>query len=338
MASLAPLETFYAHVNDTRYHGQSEGQYESFFQRANHPSRPLAFWIRYTLFSPKSHPEKAVGELWAIYFDGETGNHIVIKQVMPLDDCAFSRSSFQVRIGEASLQQGQLQGEVQRHASCIAWDLRYESNQPPLLFFPLRLYSTRLPAAKTLVGAPLAVFQGRLVVNGESIDVDQWLGSQNHNWGRKHTDHYAWGQVAGFDTHPESFLEVATARLKVGPLWLPPLTMLVLRHAGKEWALNTLAQGRRATGVFEVGQWRFRSQTSEVAIEGIITAPRASFVGLRYDNPPGGSKDCLNTKLATCTLTIQEQGTGQVDTLSTAHRAAFEILTDNHKHGIPIRA
>lgn len=338
MASPTPLEAFYAHVNETRYHSQSEGQYESFFQRANHPSRPLAFWIRYTLFSLKAHPEKAVGELWAIYFDGETGDHVVIKQMTPLAECEFSRSSFHVRIGDASLQQGQLQGALQRDSSSIAWDLRYQSDQPPLLFFPLRLYSTRLPAAKTLVGAPMAVFQGSLVVNGETIAVDQWVGSQNHNWGRKHTDHYAWGQVAGFDSHPDSFLEVATARLKVGPLWLPPLTLLVLRHAGKEWALNTLAQGRRATGTFEVGQWRFDSQTSEVAIVGKTSAPRDAFVGLRYDNPPGGYKDCLNTKLASCFLWVRERGASQPEILYTADRAAFEILTDDHQHGIPIRA
>jgi hypothetical protein len=38
-----PLETFTQQVNWTRYHGQLHGHYESFFQRANHPRRPLAF-------------------------------------------------------------------------------------------------------------------------------------------------------------------------------------------------------------------------------------------------------------------------------------------------------
>ena len=51
--------------------GQTTGHYESFFLRANHPSLPLAFWIRYTIFSPQGQPEKAIGELWAVYFDGE---------------------------------------------------------------------------------------------------------------------------------------------------------------------------------------------------------------------------------------------------------------------------
>ncbi|OGI62751.1 MAG: hypothetical protein A2W18_11080 [Candidatus Muproteobacteria bacterium RBG_16_60_9] len=47
------------------------GHYESYFQRANHPERPHAFWIRYTVFCPKGRPGDAAGELWAIYFDGE---------------------------------------------------------------------------------------------------------------------------------------------------------------------------------------------------------------------------------------------------------------------------
>ena len=49
-------EAFLAQVKLARYHGQPQGHYESFFQRANHPTRPLAFWIRYTLFSPHAHP------------------------------------------------------------------------------------------------------------------------------------------------------------------------------------------------------------------------------------------------------------------------------------------
>src|SRR5215469_13608475 len=222
----AALAEFLPHINDTRYRAQASGHYESFFQRANHPSRPLAFWIRYTLFSPKQHPEAAVGELWAIYFNGETDHHVAVKQVVPLADCAFSPSTFQVQIAEARL----------------------------------------------------ATYQGTLVVNGETVEVDDWIGSQNHNWGSKHTDHYAWGQVAGFDTHPDSFLEVATARLKVGQVWLPPLTLLVLQHAGTTWALNSLLQSWQAQGVVDIGHWSFRSHTRDIEIAGTITAPHTAFV------------------------------------------------------------
>lgn len=37
----------------------SDGFYESYFLRANHPERPLAFWIRYTVFCPQGRPQEA---------------------------------------------------------------------------------------------------------------------------------------------------------------------------------------------------------------------------------------------------------------------------------------
>jgi len=332
------LETFMQHINRTRYSGQSGGHYESFFQRANHPTRPLAFWIRYTIFSPKDHPEEAVGELWAIYFNGETGDHIAVKKVVPLQQCIFRSSEFFVEIDEAYLKPGQLGGMIHDQHHKVAWNLSSHSDAQPLLLLPLSLYTTKLPAAKSLVASPLALYNGYLAVNDERIDVTDWPGSQNHNWGTKHTDLYAWGQVAGFEGHPASFLEVATARLKIGPVWTPALTLLVLRHREREFALNSLSQSLRAKGSFEYFHWKFKSATPEITIEGTITAPGKAFVGLSYANPPGGIKYCLNTKIASCTLRIIQRGLQTEEVLTSPNRAAFEILTDDRRHGIIMSA
>src|SRR6185503_2139682 len=146
-----------------------------------------------------------------------------------------------------------------------------------------------------LIGQPLARFTGSLTVDGAVIAVNEWVGSQNHNWGTKHTDRYAWGQVAGFDNAPDSFLEVATAQVKLGPFWTPRLTPLVLRHGGREYALRALGQALwRARGRFGYFHWTFRSGSPEATVEGTISAPKEAFVGLRYYNPPGGEKWCLN--------------------------------------------
>ncbi len=80
------------------------------------------------------------------------------------------------------------------------------------------------------MGLPFARFNGSIQVNGETIEIINWVGSQNHNWGSKHTDHYAWGQVCGFDNEPDAFLELATARIKIGPLFTPFMMPLVLRY------------------------------------------------------------------------------------------------------------
>jgi hypothetical protein len=313
------------------------GHYESYFQRANHPERPLAFWIRYTVFSPKGRPNDAVGELWAIYFDGERNSVTAVKEVVPIRDCRFAQRGLDVRIGQASLTDGRLQGRASSGANALQWDLRYTGDESPLLLLPESFYTRALPKAKALVGTPSAVFYGTVTVNGAAVDVHGWVGSQNHNWGSKHTDSYAWGQVAGFDGAPSAFLECSTARLKLGPLWTPPLTLVVLRLDGEEIRLNSLAQAFRAHGDFDFVSWRFDTRTPAVRLRGSIHAPKSLFVGLTYNNPPGGTKTCLNTKLAACELTVER--TGQAPrTLTTRHRAAFEILTDRQDHGVPIAA
>lgn len=316
-------------VNVTRYRpGQQAGHYESFFQRANHPSRPLAFWIRYTIFSPHRRPGAAVGELWAIYFDGETGRHVAVTRKVPLGQCHFDGARFAARVAESMLESGLMRGRAESGNHTVAWDLTFRGDAEPLYLLPPRLYETRFPVAKSLVGLPLAVYNGTLTVDGAPIAVGDWAGSQNHNWGRRHTDEYAWGQVAGFDTHPASFLEVATARLKIGPVWTPRLTLVVLRHGGEEIRFTAPWRLLRARGSYQPTRWAFRSETPALRVEGTIAAAPGAFVRLLYDNPPGGRKQCLNSKIASCDLTITHKASRRSETLHTAHRAAFELLTD----------
>ena len=324
--------------NGSRYRpGDPKGFYESYFLRANHPRRPLAFWIRYTLFAPAGRPEAAVGELWAVVFDGDSGRHVAVKTEVAFSRCAFGAGSLDVTVGEAVLGPAGLTGAAASGADRIAWDLAYAGTQRPLLLFDERLYDAPLPRAKSLVPLPLARFEGTVTVNDTTLDVAGWVGSQNHNWGTRHTDRYAWGQVAGFDDHPDTFLELATAQLKLGPMWTPHLTPLVLRHGGREIALNTLGRMARAYGRFGYFDWQFRSGDDEVEVEGFMLAPDSAFVGLRYGNPPGGHKHCLNTKIATCEVRLTEKRDGTVTELTTRHRAAFEILTDDASHGIALR-
>jgi hypothetical protein len=332
------MTNVFSDFNYSRYEPAAAGGfYESYFQRANHPSRPLAFWIRYTVSSPKGRPDGAIGELWAIWFDGERGRSVVAKTEVPAGQFAFARDRLQARIGPATLEPGVLRGEAESRGHRIDWDLTYRGQAAPLFLMAPPMYAGGFPKAKSLVGLPLAAYNGTISVDGEIMQIKDWIGSQNHNWGPRHTDQYAYGQVAGFDNAPDSFLEVATGRLKMGPVWTPYMTPVVLRHGGQEIALRTLWQAMaRARGRFGYFHWEFRSRAPGVALEGAIRAPKEAFVGLRYYNPPGGEKYCLNSKIASCRLTLTRDGR-PAEVLETRHRAAFEILTDDLAHGVEIR-
>lgn len=327
-----------AKANHARFSAEKKGFYESFFVRANHPQKPQAFWIRYTVYEPQDTTMPTIGELWATWFDGETGQHVSVKNELPFSACRFDRNHFRVSVGDATLDDKKAVGTAGLE-SIIEWELSYSGGSDPLFLLPYKMYDTGFPKAKALVGSPLAVFNGRLTVNGAVVAIDDWVGSQNHNWGVKHTDSYAWGQVAGFDNSPDSFLELATAQLKVGPVYTPRMTLMVLRHNGREYRLNNIFQGLKAFGRFEYFKWEFRSAAKEISVKGTILAGKADFIGLRYYNPPGGIKHCLNTKLAACRITVVS-GQGKVrEVLETNSRAAFEIFTDDHHgHGVSISA
>lgn len=324
---MAPEE-----ANRCRYRpGAPAGHYESYFLRANHPRRALAFWIRYTFFSPEGRPHDAVGEVWAVYFDGEDQSIVAAKECHPLAECRIGQHG--LAIGTARFGDRAMSGAV----STLAWSMAYTAPQPPLLLLPPKLYDAGLPRAKALVTAPGALFSGALRVNGADIDIDGWLGSQNHNWGSRHTDTYAWGQVAGFDGAPDVFLECASARLKLGPFWTPSMTLVVLRIGAREFSLNSLSQSVCTRAKVDFFSLDIDARAGDVRITISLRAPRCAFAGLAYDNPPGGIKTCLNSKLAACALTIEERGQ-PTRSYTTEHRAAFEILTDREDHGVPVLA
>jgi hypothetical protein len=317
--------------------GDAAGHYESWFQRANHPSRPLAFWIRYTIFCPVGRPLDAVGELWAIVFDGETSRITALKQELPIAQCRFSTSGFDVHIGQAQLSGRTLAGSATARGQRLAWQLSYAGSEPPLLLLPRATYARGFPRAKAVVALPNAVFDGWLESDGARLAIEGWRGSQNHNWGSRHTDRYAWGQVAGFDAAPDVFLECSTARVRLGPLWTPWLTLVALRIEGRELAVNGLVRAVRARARIDGFTWTFDTRGKHVRVRGRIEAPASAFVGLRYANPPGGGKICLNTKLASCELVLEETGRPP-RSFHTARRAAFEILGDEPAPGVPIVA
>jgi hypothetical protein len=307
------------------------GHYESYFLRANHPQRQLAFWIRYTIFAPRHHYDDALGELWAIWFDGEHNRALAAKGEYPLSDSRFGADRLDVRVGGATLSAADLEGRLSGAAE-LRWSLRYCGDEPPLLLLPRALYERSFPKAKAVVSRPGALFNGTFSVGAEVVAIEDWIGTQNHNWGSRHTDEYAWGQVARFD-NTDAMLECSTARVRLGPLWTPWMTLVVLRLDGEEIRLNTIWQAMRARRQLDFFDWHFDSRAKGLRVRGRIQAPVSSFVALPYYNPPGGTKTCLNSKLASCTLTVDRAG-GAQRVLRSRSCAAFEILTDRTDHGV----
>ncbi|WP_229505902.1 hypothetical protein [Massilia genomosp. 1] len=283
--------------------GNRAGHYESYFLRANEAGRARAFWIRYTFFSPAGQPQLALGEVWALWFDGEQRRIMALKNQFALADCVIGTGAPDLLIGHAHLSATCLAGSASGPGHSIAWALGYDAPHPPLLL-PASMYDGRFPQAKALVGAPGALFSG---------------------------------QVAGFDDAPEVFLECSTACLRWGVLRSPQMSLVVLRIGALALSLNSITQALRTRARIDGFTWDIDARADGVRIEIRIDAPRDAFAGLHYANPPGGIKTCLNSKLASCSMTVSLRGE-PARRYGSRHGAAFELLTDRNEHGVTILA
>jgi hypothetical protein len=312
------------HWNAARW-PTGRGHYESWFVRANHPNRPLALWVRYTIFAPSVAPEAAEGELWAVWFDGERNVVTAAKAEYPTTESRFDREGLGVAIAGSTLDDRGLTGECARAGHALRWSLTLAAGDRPLLLQPPGSYARGFPKAKVVASRPGCLVSGEVWVDGERMTIDGWPGSQNHNWGPAHTDRYAWGQVVGFDGHENAILECASARIRVGPVLVPWLTTAVLRLGGEEHAFNAFVRAPLARARVGPARWSFRTSNGRDRLRVSFRSDPTQVATLAYRDPPGGTKVCLNTKIATCDLELT-RGSGERVIMRSAFRAAFEVL------------
>ena len=314
-----------------------QGFYESYFLRGNDPERPRAFWIKLTVFAPRGRPLQEVeGELWAVFFHSPDGAKTAVKEAHPFESCLFARDRFEVRVGRGRLAAGTSRGECTSGGHCIRWELHYPTDGPSLHFLPEWAYTSPFPKAKGLSPCPDTTWEGFLEVDGVKVDVKGWRGSQNHNWGTRHTDRYAWAQCNVFDGASDTYMEMMTARLRVGPVWTPAISFLVVNHRGRLLRFHSVRSLVRARARHPAPfEWLLDIDNGRESARCRVAAARETFAGLRYRNPPGGAHACLNSKIASSEIVLFRDGK-QVDKLVSGFTTAFEILTDENGHGVPI--
>jgi hypothetical protein len=310
--------------------------YESRFVRANHPNRPQALWLRETLLLPTAG--ESVADVWVMVFDPDGAGNRAIKVGHPLEASSYRYDTWTARIGETWIDDASVRGTVTGDGRAAAWELRIDpGDEPPVKLLTERGYRAPFPTAKTMVRHPLATFDGRLELDGARLDVQHWTGSVNHNWGRRHTPAYAFGQVCGFDQAPDASLEIVTAHAAIGPVSLPATTLFVLRHGGGEIAVRSILAARHTRGEYRPFAWSFEGRAGAARMEGEITVEPADVIGLTYLDTTGKTKYCYNSALATCRIRMSDSAFGDIE-LVADRRAMFEILLPEPNESVRLLA
>jgi hypothetical protein len=297
--------------------------YESWYLKASHPTEPLGIWIRYTTHQKPDAPER--GSLWfTLFSDGPPQ----AAKVTPGPEALSRGNGAFIRIGDSEFADGRVTGSALE----ARWDLTFEHPEPELRHLPKEwMYKAPIPRTKLTSPFPAARFSGTASFGDTTVQLDNWVGMVGHNWGAEHAERWIWLHGSNFDgRRPDTWLDAAIGRIKVGPWTTPWIANGVLSVDGKRIPLGGL--GKRGTKIDEhPDHASFTLPWGEASIRGEVSAPRNRFVGWIYADPDGSEHNTVNCSIAEMTL---EAGG---ETFHTPHGAAYELGMREKDHGMQIQ-
>jgi hypothetical protein len=309
---------------------RAAGHYESFYLKASHPSEPVSVWIRYTVH--KRPGEEPVGSLWFTLFDASADGPHAAKVTEPGPSSGPDRY---VQVGDSRFEPGRVSGT----ALDAAWELEYDSPEPPLFHLPREwMYTAKVPRTKLLSPYPGATFSGRVSAGGRTVELDGWPGMVGHNWGSEHAERWIWMHGARFEGPggEQCWLDVALGRIKLGPLTTPWLANGALSLDGER---HRLGGPERLFGT-EVGETprscEFVLPGKGVTVRGTVGSQERNFVGWVYADPDGSEHHTVNCSIADMTLAVTRPGRAEV-TLELRGGAAYELGMRERDHGMRIQ-
>lgn len=245
-----------------------------------------------------------VAELWAVVWRGRDGFvPRVEKAVVPLAETELATDRVALSNEVAELTPGRAAGRI----GGIGWNLSITDELAPLPHFAREwMYRASFPRKKVVTGSPRAVLDGRLEVDGATVDVDGWVGHRNHNWGSEHALVYAYGGCNLWDGGQRVTVEGFTARVRLaGPVVSPWTTMVTGLDGDAPLGTGTVTGALRSAGRLAWPRWAASAPTADGGRAVLtMTMNPDHAAGLRYLHPDGDVSYCYNVKDARTVLRL----------------------------------
>jgi hypothetical protein len=314
---------------------EKAGHYESFYLKLAQPGGGRAAWIRHTVH--KRPGEQATCALWFVLFDADAAGPRATKRQFGADELSADSDTY-IRVADASLTDGRATGRLETPALDARWDLSFSDDHEPFHHLPRDfLYRAPLPKTKFLSPYPDAVFNGRVELDGERIEVEGWRGMIGHNWGAEHAERWVWVQGSGFKGRSaEDYFDMAVGRIKVGGRTTPWVGNAMLMLDGQAHRLGGFGHIPSTQVSEEPTAAGFELKGKGVSLSGHVSAPAKDFVAWIYADPVGPEHNTLNCSISDLELRVEVDGRPP-ETLKVTRSAAYELGTRDRDHGIPVQ-
>lgn len=296
---------------------------EVWYATATHRKLRSGLWLRYTIASPRDGDPSCA--LWACHFDPGGERSFAGRNEFPIDVLGHvpgRDDGALVRIGDAWLSETHLDGRVESGGRSLAWSLDLEPADRCYQHLPSLLRARAARRFSTLCSPNLSVpFSGTVEIDGEVVTYEGEPGCQTHRWGRRHSHSWAWAHCSAWDDGSDAVFEAVAA--KASPV-LPPLVFPYLRYRGEDVVFSAV----RARGCYDVPAWTFVASNARWRITGAARLAPERSVQVRYADPDGGTRHCVNSEIADLALEVYERsddGWRYSSTLASTGAAHFEL-------------
>ena len=309
------------------------GLYESHFMCAWDPAGGRAAWIRYTSLKRPGQPARP--SVWLTWFSSRSSAPVALRvtseePVAPPPGplwCSSPLGAIGPGVVQGALRRGAVQGAsdagavqgasdagaVQGAIDEASWDLTWSARAGSVPYLPARwLYDRPLPRSNGLSLAPSAVVSGSLRIDGAAVDLSGWDATIGHNWGSDHAEQWSWIHAGGLGADGSGWLDLALARVRIGPLLTPwiaagavSLDGLVYTPARRSRVRRSLNGPATSLSLALVGGGAgvgVSTGAGSLSLE--IDAPVASTVSWHYAAPTGPGRAVTHCSIADAVITL----------------------------------
>jgi len=301
------------------------GLVESYFLKLNDPSGKWAAWIKYTFLIRRGGGEP-LPECWFIFFDRDavTGRKVSAwKQVLSNKDWRIGEADAAIFMGDNTLTRDRASGTL--GGGEARWDFGFSALSNSMIVSPSFSKTPLLPTTKLTSPVPEGLATGELTVGKKRFQFADYPLSVGHNWGHFHSTAYTWAQarMLGEGSGRKFFFEGASLSLGSRHLTLGKVLL-----DGEEISFAGPQCWLRAKADVSVGHWQFTMQNREWVLNGEFDAEPEYVAGLKYVQPNGRVKSCLNSMISNGNFQLSRRRKGGSSfTFTVDGTAALEHLT-----------
>ena len=221
------------------------------------------------------------------------------------------------------------------------WELALTGGGAPLAHLrPGALYRLPLPRTKLEAPVPDGIASGHVVLDGSRLDVVGWRATVGHNWGTEHAERWVWLHAAGFEDEPETWLELAIARVRVGGVLTPWVANGAVSVGGRRFRLGGLGHVAGVRVDAAPGRLEAIVPGEGVRIRVAVRAELDQTVGFTYAgvgaDPTGGERVVLHAGLAEVHLRVGRPARSPAE-LATASGGAYELGGRDLAHEVALQ-